>query len=107
MLMVGSEEVSRNFAQVITANKDAQNERRSDGVYVKDLEIRASTVLRRILPVLSLEHACEDYGYSYDWTSGQKPHLVGKYGRNITCNTENHVPIQERYSRQLDLHHGT
>ena len=35
---------------------------------------------------------CGDHGYSYHWTSGQKPHLI-KDGRKIECNTANYVPI--------------
>ena len=31
-------------------------------------------------------------GYSYEWTNGQKPHLI-KNGIRIMCNTENFVPI--------------
>ena len=34
----------------------------------------------------------EEHGDSYEWTSGQLPHLV-KNGRRIRCSTENHVPI--------------
>ena len=42
--------------------------------------------------VLSLGKLCEDHGYSYHWTSGQKPQLM-KDGRRIKCNTANYVPI--------------
>ena len=31
-------------------------------------------------------------GFSYEWTNGQKPHLI-KNGIRIPCNTENFVPI--------------
>ena len=42
--------------------------------------------------VLSLGKLCEDHGYSYEWTIGQKSQHT-KDGRRIKCNTENHVPI--------------
>ena len=34
--------------------------------------------------VLSLGKLCEDHGYTYHWTSGQKPHLTKK-GKRIDC----------------------
>ena len=40
--------------------------------------------------VLSLGKLCEDHGYNYHWTNGQKPHLI-KNGRKIDCNTANYV----------------
>ena len=42
--------------------------------------------------VLTLGKLCEDHGYSYEWTSGQKPQL-NKDGRRIQCSTENYVPM--------------
>ena len=45
--------------------------------------------------VLSLGKLCEDNGYSYEWTSGQKPQRT-KNGRRIQCNTDNYVPIVVR-----------
>ena len=42
--------------------------------------------------VLSLGKLCVDHGYSYEWTSGQKPQLI-KDGRRIKCSMENYVPI--------------
>ena len=42
--------------------------------------------------VLSLGKLCEEHGYSYEWISGQKPHLILN-GIRIQCNTENFVPI--------------
>ena len=42
--------------------------------------------------VLSLGKLCEEHGYFYEWTSGQKPQLI-KNDRRIQCSTENYVPI--------------
>ena len=33
---------------------------------------------------------CEEHGCTYEWASGQKPHLT-KDGKNIRCKTENFV----------------
>ena len=41
---------------------------------------------------LSLGKHCDENGYSNEWITGQKPHLI-KNGIRIICNTENFVPI--------------
>ena len=103
----GQREVFRNLAQVITANMDVQNERGSDGVYVKDLDLFVPVQLfEDTMPVLSLGQLCEGYGCSCEWTKSQKPYLMRKDGRKIPCNTEHHV-IPVRHSRELCLHHRT
>ena len=48
--------------------------------------------LEETLAVLSLGKLCEDHGYNYHWTSGQKLHLT-KNGKRIDCNTSNYVPF--------------
>ena len=42
--------------------------------------------------VLSLGKLCDEHGYSYEWTNGQKPHLI-RNGFRIQCNTENFVSV--------------
>ena len=42
--------------------------------------------------VLCLGKLSEDHGFSYHWTSGQKPHLTKK-GKRIDCNKSNYVPF--------------
>ena len=42
--------------------------------------------------VLSLRKLCEDHGYTYHATSGQKPHLT-QIGKRIDCNKPNYVPF--------------
>ena len=42
--------------------------------------------------VLSLGKLSEDHGYTYHWTSSQKPHLT-KDGKRIHCNISNYVPF--------------
>ena len=45
---------------------------------------------KTLLPSLSLGKLCEEHGYTYEWASGQKPHLT-KDGKKILCKTENYV----------------
>ena len=62
-------------------------------MYVKELDTFVTVKLLEDTPVvLSLGKLCEDHGYSYHWTSGQKPQLI-KGDRRIKCSTENDVPI--------------
>ena len=42
--------------------------------------------------VLSLVKLCEDHGYTYHWTSGQKSHLI-RNGKKIDCKKSNYVPF--------------
>ena len=77
---------------VITANGEVQTHEEAI-VYVKELDIFLTLkVLDDTPAVLSLGKLCDGSGYSYEWISGQKPHLM-KDGIRIFCNTENFVPI--------------
>ena len=77
---------------VITANGEVQTKEEAT-VYVKELDLLMTIkLLEDTTAVLSHEMLCEDHGYSYEWTSGQLPHLI-KNGRRMQCNTENYVPI--------------
>ena len=70
---------------VVTANSEVQTK--------EELNLSVTEKLLEDTPaVLSLGKLCEDYGYSHDWTSGQKPQLI-KSGRRIKCKTGNNVPI--------------
>ena len=78
--------------KVITANGEVQTQEEAT-VYVKQLEkFLTMKVLENTPAVLSLGKFCGENGYSYEWISGQKPHLI-KDGIRIICNTENFVPI--------------
>ena len=51
-------------------------------VYVHDLDLFLTVKILEDTPaVLSPGKLCEDHGYSYEWASGQKPHLNQKRGR--------------------------
>ena len=77
---------------VITANGEVQTHAEAI-VYVKELGIFLTMkVLDNTPAVLPLGKLCDENGYSYEWISGQKPHLI-KNGIRIICNTENFVPI--------------
>ena len=45
-------------------------------------------LLEETAAFLSLGKLCEDHGYTYHWTSGQKPNLT-----RIDCNISNYVPF--------------
>ena len=83
---------SRSPTTVMTANGEVQT-RKEATVYVKQLDLFVKVVLLEDTPaVLSLEQLCEDHGFSYHWTSGQKPHLT-KNGRKIHCSFPNFAPF--------------
>ena len=84
--------VSESPTTVVTANGEVLTKEEAT-VYVKELDLFVTIKLLEDTPaVLSLEKLCEDHGYSYEWTSGQKPPLIND-GRRIKCSTENCFPI--------------
>ena len=69
---------------VITPNGEVQTHEEAI-VYVKELDIFLTMkVLDNTPAVLSLGKLCDENGYSYEWISGQKPHLI-KNGIRIPC----------------------
>ena len=84
---------SRSPTTVMTANGKVQT-REEATVYVKQLDLLFVKImlLEETLAVLSLGKLCEDHGCTYQWTSGQKPHLI-RNGKRIDCNISNYVPI--------------
>ena len=86
---------SRSPPTVMTANGEVQT-REEATVYVKELDSFVTVMLLEETPaVLSLGKLCEDHGYTYHWTSGQKPHLTKK-GKRIDCNISNCVTFVVR-----------
>ena len=72
---------------VITAKGEVQTHEEAI-VYVKELYIFLTVKILQDTPaVLSLGKLCDEHGYSYEWTNGQKPCLI-KNGVRIKCNTE-------------------
>ena len=83
---------SRSPTTVMTANGEVQT-RQEATVYVKELDLFVAVMLREETPAfLSLGKLCEDHGYTYHWTSCQKPHLIMN-GKKIHCNKSNNVPF--------------
>ena len=60
-------------------------------VYDIDLFVTVQ-ILEDTLVALSLGKLCEDHGCSYEWVSGQKPHLI-KNDRKSHATRKNCVPI--------------
>ena len=84
--------ISKNPTTVMTANGEVQT-REEATAYVKELDLFVTVMLLEEAPaVLSLGKLREDHGYTYHWTSGQKPHLT-KNSKRIDCNISNYVPI--------------
>ena len=84
--------ISQSPTTVVAANGEVQTND-EETVCVKELDLFVTVKLLEETPaVLSLGKLCEDHWYSYEWTSGQQPHLI-KDGWRIQCSTENYVPI--------------
>ena len=76
---------SRSPTTVMTANGEVQT-REEATVHVKQLDLFVKVIFLEETPaVLSLGKLCEDHGYTYHWTSGQKPHLT-QNGKRIDGN---------------------
>ena len=84
--------MSRNPTTVMTANDEVLAKEEAT-VYVRELDLFVTVMLLENTPaVISLGKLCEGHGYTYHWTSGQKPQLI-KNGRRTKCNTANNVPF--------------
>ena len=67
---------SRSPMTVMTANGEVRTNTEAT-VHVKQLDLLVTVMLLQETPaVLSLGKLCEDHGYTYHWSSGQKPHLT-------------------------------
>ena len=83
---------SRSPTTVMTGNAEVHT-REEATENVKELDLFVTVMLlEETRAVLSLVKLCEDHGYTYHWTSGQKPHLTKK-GNRIDCNISNCVPF--------------
>ena len=95
---------------VITANGAANGEVQTDEeatVYVVEFDIfLILKVLENTEAVLSVGQLCGENGYSFEWSTGQKPHLI-EDGIWIQCNTEIFVPIVVPASSSSGSHLST
>ena len=86
--------ISQNPTVVMTASGEVPAKEEAT-VYVRELDLFVTVKLLENTPaVLSLGKLCEEFGYSYHWTSGQEPHPI-KTGKTFHCDTSNHVPFVE------------
>ena len=68
--------VTRNPTTVRTATGEVQTNEEAT-VYVYDFDLfLTEQILEETPAVLSLGKLCEDHGYFFWWTTGQKPHLI-------------------------------
>ena len=80
--------ISKSPTTVMTANGQVQS-REEATVYVKELDLFVTVMLLEETPaVLSLGKLCEDHGYTYHFTSGQKPHLTQKKARKLIAKNQ-------------------
>ena len=78
---------SRNSTTVMTANCALQTNQKSDGICQK-----IGLILKKLLQFFPWRNSVRIMGFSYHWTSGQKPHCT-KSGKRIDCNIFNSVPF--------------
>ena len=77
---------------MMTANGEVPT-REEATVYVNEMDLFVTVMLLDESPaVLCLGKLCEDHGYTFHRTSGQKPNLTKKEKR-IDCNISNNVPF--------------
>ena len=70
---------SRTPKVVLTANGEVHTHEEAQ-VFVHDLnQVVTGQLLEETPVVLSPGKLCKDHGYSYEWTSGQKPRLTLKW----------------------------
>ena len=95
--------VSKNSTTMVTANGEVPTKEEVT-VYVRELDLFVTEMLLEDSPAVhSLGKLCEDHGYNYHRTSGQKPHLI-KNGRKIECNTANYRSLSLVYRQALQAH---
>ena len=84
--------ISKNPITVVTANGEVLAKEKAT-VCVRELDLFVTVMLLENTPgVLSLGKLWKEFGYSYHWTSGQKPHNI-KQGKKFHCDTSKHVPF--------------
>ena len=85
--------ISKNPIMVMTDKSEVLAKEEAT-VFVRELHLFVTVMLLENTPaVLSHgENSAKNFGYSYHWTSGQKPHPIKK-GKKFHCGTSNHVPF--------------
>ena len=82
---------------VVTANGEVQTKEEAQ-VFVHDLDIFVTVQILDDTPaVLSLGKLCEEHGCSYEWASGQKPHLAPvRLLHRCSRTHQEHVQVQQK-----------
>ena len=82
---------SKNPTVLMTANGEMLAKKVAT-LYVRELDLFVTVMLLEETPtVLSLVKPCEDPGYTFQWISSQKTHLI-RHGKRIDCNMLHFVP---------------
>ena len=89
MHMVSKKDLNKAELETVRISKSPTMVARANGevpakeeatVYVRELDLFVKVMLLENTPaVLSLGKLCEEFGYSYHWTSGRTPHLTNKW----------------------------
>ena len=96
--------ISKNPTVVKTASGEVPAKEEAT-VSVREMDFFVTVMLLENTPaVLPLGKLCEEFGYSYHWTRGQKPHVI-KTGKKIHCDTSNYVPSSYLVYPQVPLPH--
>ena len=103
---VETAKVSKSPTMLVTVNGEVLTKEEAT-VYVKQLDLFVTVMLLEdTLAVLSLGKLCEDPGYNYRWTSGQKPRLIKMAGRSIATQRTSYPSLSpvHRQAPQAHLH---
>ena len=95
---------SRSPTTVMTANGEVRTNKEATE-YVKQLDLFVTVMfleetrsaflgetLWRSWVFVPPDQLCEDHGFSFHWTSGEKPHLI-RNGKRMDYNISNYVPF--------------
>ena len=93
--------ISKSPTTVVAANGEVQTKGEAT-VYVKELNLFVTVkLLEDAAAVLSLGKLCEDHGYSHDWTSGRRPHLIEKRKTNTMQHRELRTDCCPRFGNRF------
>ena len=94
---------SKSPTKMVTANGELQTKGKTT-VDVRELDLFVTVMLLQKYTGSSLGKFCEDHGYNYHWTSGQKPHLFKMAERNNAARRTTYQSLLLFYRRALQAH---
>ena len=95
--------VFKSPTTVVAANGEVHTKEVAT-VYVKELDLFVTVKLLEDTPaVLSLGKLCQEHGYSYEWTSGQRPQLIKGGAARRTANQSLSLVYRQALQAQLHL----